>query len=254
MPLKGARILVTRPAHQAQELCRQIEAAGGTALRLPLFKIVATAQDQILRPQLLAAMDADWWLFSSANAARAATTLCPPPWRPAVAAVGAATEAVLRGEGLSDVTVPESGYSGAALLQLEPFLAPEGLKCVIVAGEEGRTELADTLILRGARVETIALYRREPIEHPMEEVAACIRASDAIVLTSADGASRLVELTADVMRDTLQRKTVLVPSARVAEKVRELGFTVPPLLPQQIADSAMVIALADWWRTRKPAP
>ncbi len=253
LDLRGACILVTRPAHQATPLCRLIERAGGSALRLPLFEIIASAPDAVLSARLATALHADWWLFTSANAAHAAATLCPPPWRPAIAAVGAATAAALRSEGLTDVRVPESRYSGAALLELEAFQNPQGLRCVIVTGEEGRTELADTLAARGARVETVALYRRRAVAHAPDLVTTQLHACDAIVLTSGEGAMRLIEMTPDGSRNTLFRKTLLVPSTRVAEKVRELGFTVPPLLPEQIADPAMADALADWWRTRKSA-
>lgn len=251
--LRGACILVTRPAHQANALCQLIEQAGGSALRLPLFEIVPSAPDAVLSARLATALYADWWLFTSANAAHAAATLCPPPWRPAIAAVGAATAAALRSEGVADVRVPASRYSSAALLELESFQHPQGLRCVIVTGEEGRTELADKLAARGAHVETLALYRRRAVAHAPDRVNTQLHACDAIVLTSGEGAARLVEITPDESRDTLFSSTMLVPSTRVAEKVRELGFTVPPLLPEQIADPAMVDALAQWWRTRKSA-
>jgi uroporphyrinogen-III synthase len=254
MVLTGARILVTRPAHQAQALCALIEQAGGSALRLPLFRIVASAADAELAARLAAAMNADWWLFTSTNAVHVAAALSPRPWPSGIAAVGAATAAALRSIGLADVQVPGANYSGAALLELEPFRAPQGLRCRVITGEQGRTELAETLSARGAQVETLALYRREAIAYQSDVAAVLIDSADAIVLTSAEAVGRLLELAPAMSSGTLLDKAVLVPSPRVAEKVRESGFTVPPLLPQQIDDSAMVDALADWWRTRKPAP
>ena len=87
---------------------------------------------------------------------------------------------------------------------------------------------------RGARVQTLALYRRRAVAHAPDLVTARVHACDAIVLTSGEGAARLVEITPEGSRDTLLHKTALVPSARVAEKVRELGFTVPPQTAKKI--------------------
>lgn len=252
--LGGARILVTRPAHQADTLCRLIEEAGGVALRLPLIDIAASAPDTVLREQLSAAAAADGWIFTSANAARIATRLHPPPWSASVAAVGTATASTLSEAGVAEVLVPESEYSAAALLKLAPLQSVQGRYCVILTGEDGRSELAETLRARGAKVETLALYRRQSTQPPSDRVRDCVASCDAIVLTSGEGAVRLFEVTPEVSRVTLLQRTVLVPSPRVAEKVRQLGFTVPPLLPRQMTDSAMVQTLSDWWRTRKSAP
>lgn len=66
--LSGVRVLVTRPAHQADALCRLIEAEGGTAIRLPLLTIEPRAN--LAEAQKLLAAGHDLWIFTSVNAVR----------------------------------------------------------------------------------------------------------------------------------------------------------------------------------------
>jgi uroporphyrinogen-III synthase len=252
--LAGARILVTRPAHQANALCRLIDVAGGSALRLPLFTIVPAATGDELRARLEAAQPADWWLFTSANAAHTAATLLPPPWKARVAAVGAATAEALRSGGVAEVLVPSARYSGAALLEQPEFASVRGQRFVIVTGEDGRAELGDGLRARGASVDILALYRRETRTHAPAHVAALVEACHAIVVTSAQGAEHLTGLMPAETRALLLRKQLAVPSSRVAQKVRELGFVAPPLMPDQVSDEAFVRVLADWWQARGTTP
>ncbi|HET7688239.1 MAG TPA: hypothetical protein VFK46_06350, partial [Candidatus Macondimonas sp.] len=59
-PLAGLRILVTRPAHQAEGLCQRIAAAGGTPVRLPTLEIVPMTDTATAQMALEAALAADW--------------------------------------------------------------------------------------------------------------------------------------------------------------------------------------------------
>jgi len=249
--LAGARILVTRPAHQADGLCHAIAAAGGTALRLPLFAIMPAADDSELRQRLDAARGAAWWLFTSANAATAAITLLPPPWLPRVAAVGPATAAVLGAAGIQDIIVPPAEFSGAGLAALPEFADAAGRDCAIVTGEDGRTDLADALRARGGRVARVALYRRDVVTHAATAVVALIESCDAIVVTSLQSLERMYALTPAERRPALLQKPLLVPSPRVVEHARTMGFLTPPLLPDRVADAAFIDALAEWWCERR---
>lgn len=244
--LAGARILVTRPAHQAEELCAAIAAAGGVALRLPLFTIVPAAGDAALQQRLDAVRSADWWLFTSANAGATALRLSPPPWRARVAAVGPATAATLNAGGITDIVVPPADYSGAALAALPNFVDAAGREFAILTGEDGRSELADALRARGGHVTVVPLYRREPLAHAAETVATLIGSCDAIVVTSQQGLQRLLTLTPAHGRKELLRKPLLVPSPRVVEHAHTMGFLLPPLLPERMTDAAIVDALVRW--------
>ena len=46
-PLSGVRVLVTRPAGQADELVAAIEAAGGEVIRFPVIKITGRGAETV---------------------------------------------------------------------------------------------------------------------------------------------------------------------------------------------------------------
>lgn len=252
--LDGARILCTRPPTQQAGLVAAIEALGGVALPLPLFNIEPAADEARLRAALRAAAARDhWWLFTSRNAAEAACRLLPPPWPPRVAAVGAGTARVLRHAGVAEVLVPTERFSAAALVALPEFAEVRGLGIAFITGEDGRTEAATELATRGARLETLALYRRVPHPQAPDHVARLIEQADAAVLTSAGALDQLLAVTPAGAQTALRRMQLVVPAPRVVELARSRGFAAPALLPEQITDAAYARALAGWWARRPEA-
>src|SRR5699024_5810893 len=96
-PLQDVHVLVTRPAHQANNLCRLLEDAGAVALRLPLLRIDPPRDPAPAQALLEQGDEFDWLLFTSVNAVHAAI-----PWlrlsaagRGRIACIGAATAAAL---------------------------------------------------------------------------------------------------------------------------------------------------------------
>lgn len=241
--LAGVRVLVTRPAHQAEGLCRLIEAEGGTAVRLPLLTIEPRANPA--DAQRLLAAGHDLWIFTSANAVRHALPLIGGRFPARLAAVGPATANALAAAGGASATTPLAGASSEALLALpELGQIPPGARVLVVTGEEGLRALEDGLAARGARVERAEVYRRVPLPYPPEAVAAALRRSDVIVATSAQSLAHLVRLTPPEARKALLKKPLVVPSARVVETARELGFTQPPRVAEPVSDAALCAACA----------
>jgi uroporphyrinogen-III synthase len=66
--LKGARILVTRPAHQSEKLCRLLVQCGGTPIRLPALEIIAADNRGHIQAVLAHLKQFQWLVFISANA------------------------------------------------------------------------------------------------------------------------------------------------------------------------------------------
>jgi uroporphyrinogen-III synthase len=239
--LKGVRVLVTRPAHQAENLCRLIEAEGGSVVRLPLLAIEPGTRAAEAR-RLLAA-PRDLWIFTSANAVRHALPLLGETWPPRLAAVGPATAAALAAAG-QDAARPLAGASSEALLELPELADAAGLRALVVTGEGGVEVLERGLAARGAVVERAEVYRRVPLPYPPEAVAAALRRSDVVVVTSGESLEQLVRLTPEGSRALLLKKPLVVPGARVVEKARELGFTQPPRLAEPMSDAALCSACA----------
>lgn len=241
--LAGLRVLVTRPAHQAEPLRRMIEARGGEAPVMPLLTIESAYDDAAARI-LEDALAFDGWIFTSANAVRYAAELESGGW-PTLYAVGNATAQALTEAGHGGALVPLAGSSSEGLLALPALQALAGRRYLIVTGEGGRSLLADTLRERGAEVETVALYRRRPVEYAAARVTAEIDMADVIVLTSGGALEHLWQLTPESARASLLRRKLVVPSPRVVEKALELGFAAP-LVPDEVADAAIVRSLELW--------
>lgn len=250
-PLSGLRVLVTRPAPQAENLCRMIEAQGGIAVRLPLLAIQPTAHPARAEGVLAAARTYDAWIFTSANAVRHAERLCRQPWPPRIAAVGAATAAALEAGGIEVQMAPLSAHSSEALLALPEFADVRDRRILIVTGEDGLDLLARTLFERGAHVEIAEVYRRVPLPYDAEAMLSALRGVDLIVVTSGEALTHLFNLTPEGSRATLLKKQLAVPSARVLEQSTALGFAHPPVITQPMSDAAIVRALTEW-RIKNP--
>jgi len=241
-PLAGRRILVTRPAHQADNLCRLIEADGGVAIRLPLLTIEPVANAADAQRRLAAAHDL--WIFTSANAVRHALRLTGGTLPAHLAAIGPATAAALAAAGGAEAATPLAGASSEALLQRPELQDVRGRRVLIVTGAGGLDVLERELQARGASVERADVYRRVALPYPPEAVASAVRRSDVIVVTSGQSLEHLVRLTPAEAQRLLLRKPLVVPSARMVETARGLGFTQTPRVAEPVSDQALCAACA----------
>jgi uroporphyrinogen-III synthase len=240
--LAGRRILVTRPAHQADNLCRLIEAEGGTAVRLPLLTIEPVASPAEAQRRLAAGHDL--WIFTSVNAVRHALPLAGGRLAASLAAIGPATAAALAAAGGAVAATPLAGASSEALLEQPELRDVAGKRILVVTGAEGLELLERTLRERGATVERAEVYRRVALPYPPETVLAALRRADVLVVTSGQALEHLVRLTPEEARKSLWRKALVVPSARMVEKARDLGFLQPPRVAEPVSDAALCAACA----------
>jgi len=163
--LNGARVLVTRPAHQAQNLSQLIEERGGVAIRFPTLAIVAVDNASTIRDTLAHLERYQWFIFISANAVTMhgyySDGVKMPQFKLGrIAAIGKATAQALAHAGLPASLVPEGVYNSEALLAMPQMQQMKGQNCLIIRGEGGREELATTLRSRGAAVEYLDVYKR----------------------------------------------------------------------------------------------
>jgi uroporphyrinogen-III synthase len=96
---------------------------------------------------------------------------------------GPQTAAVLRSAGLTAVH-PERGYTAEDVLQLNACQVKNDDHWLIVKGVGGRLTYAETLTQRGARVDSIEVYRRSLIGEQMADLALRAQQSDAIWISS----------------------------------------------------------------------
>ncbi len=248
--LSGLRILVTRPAAQAELVCRLLAARGADVQRLPLQVIEPARTPAVAKRLFETHRDAHAWIFTSTNAVKFAAELDPGVWPPCIA-VGAATAAALQALGQSPA-VPVSAYSSDGVLALPELQDVAGHRYLVVAGEHGLDRIHDGLVARGAVVSKAAVYRRVALPHPQEAVAQALDQVQAAVVTSGEALQRLHLLTTDATRPSLLRTQLVVPSQRVVEQAQQLGFLRVPLVPDPITDAAYVQCLEHWWAEAAP--
>jgi uroporphyrinogen-III synthase len=224
-PLRGAGIVITRPARQAALLAQQIAAVGGTPLIFPTIAILPPGDTRVLDDVRRRLAQFDYAIFVSANAAEFGIG-DPTAWPAALPAFapGPGTAAALVEAGIGDVRQPRTTMDSEGLLELDEFAAPAGKRVVIFRGGTGRDLLADTLTARGAQVTRVDCYRRARPQSGAEGLTAAWREHrvDAITLTSSEGLDNLWEMLDAYGRNELAATPAFVSHPRIAERAHAL--------------------------------
>jgi uroporphyrinogen-III synthase len=254
--LAGVGVLVTRPAAQADGLCKLIEGAGGVAHRFPVLEICAPRDPEPLRDIVDQLDSYDCVVFVSANAVQRALDVLleehPWPGSVRIAVIGRRSAKELERYGLSADLCPDTRFDSEGLLALPALQAVNGQRFVIFRGDGGREYLAETLRQRGASVDYIEAYSRI---RPDSDATPVLRqwqsgAIDVVVVNSAESLCNLWDMLDDVGQQLLKQTPVLLVSERMLPLIEQLGLTAPPLLAGNATDEAVVKALLDWQAPR----
>lgn len=248
--LDGLRVLITRPAAQSALLREQLASAGAQVRSLPLLQILPPRDPAAAAECLRSGLGSHLWLFTSANAVRGAARIGiaagvrPADWPQTLIAIGRGTATALAA--LDRSALAPEGATSEALLSWPELQGVEGREIRVVTGEGGRGLIAETLAERGARVRVARCYRRERVAHAAEEVQAALAGVQVVVLTGGESLEALVERVPPAQRAALFRLTLVVPSNRVVELARRLGFTGALLVPDAVSDAAYLARLLRW--------
>ena len=219
--LAGRRILVTRPRELAQGLAGLIAGAGGEPVLYPAIEIRDAEDPAAARATLARLAQFDLAVFVSPSAVRKALELLGAPWpaRLRAAALGAGTRRELEARGVASIVAPQDGADSEALLALAPLREVAGARVLILRGAGGRELIAETLAARGARVQIVECYRRA------RPVGAAVPAGtlDAVCANSGETLDNLAAL---LGLARLRAAPLFVPHERVAQRARDMGFTV----------------------------
>lgn len=253
-PLKDCTVLVTRPAEQAAELCRQLEAYGGTALAFPAMRIEPLAVPSMTRGTPTPADAYDLVVFVSVNAVMHGLRWVERAPTTRIAAVGRTTAAALRSASVPVQLVPDHDYTSEALLRLPELLERPPRRALIVRGGPGRETLRSGLEAFGSSVDTLDVYRRDlpsvdPAQLDALESRWATEGIDVVTVTSVEILRNLHALLADRGRSLLTRTPLLTVSGRIALAARELGYT-GEVIPAPAADDATLVGTLAKWRTR----
>ena len=246
--LRGAGIVITRPARQAAGLAREIAALGGTPLVFPAIVILPPADTAALRAVQAELARYDVAIFVSANAVEYGVG-DPASWPPRMLtlAPGPGTAAALAGLGIADVRIPMTTMDSEGLLALPELRDVAGKRVVIFRGESGRELLRNALEARGASVVQAECYRRA---RPQSGATGLIEAwrekrIDAVTLTSGEGLENLWEILGAEGRAFLDATPIFVPHPRIADRAKALGLREVIVTPP--ADAGLIASLLEYF-------
>jgi uroporphyrinogen-III synthase len=163
------RILVTRPAAQAEEWVVQLQRSGLDAVALPLMAIAAPHDLAAVRQAWIALPSRQLVFFVSPNAAEwfFSQQVEPTTWPASLQAAspGPGTSAVLRRCGVPSHLVVEPAadapqFDSEALWSVLQNLTWAHASVLVVRGDGGRDWLAEQLREAGAEVSFVSAYRR----------------------------------------------------------------------------------------------
>jgi len=250
--LVGLRVVITRPLRQGAELQQRLEQAGARPLLFPLLAIADPIDPGAARDSLARPGDYDLLIFVSPNAVRHGIAQLPAglPENIMLACVGRGTARVLQQQtGRAPDLIPEQGHDSDALLALPALQAGRisGKKVLIVRGEGGREQLAESLRARGAQVGYAEVYRRVKPDNDPETLLGPLRRGeiDIISVTSTEALDYLLEF-GKSERDILQHTPLVVFHQRIAETARQRGFQGPVLVCEQPGDEGLLDTLRRW--------
>ncbi|HEY0855825.1 MAG TPA: uroporphyrinogen-III synthase [Albitalea sp.] len=231
------RVIVTRPAAQADTWVHSLSQHGIEAVALPLIDIVPPVDASAVQ-QAWRELDAQRLVvFVSPNAAEQFFALRPDlaEWPATVlaATVGPGTTQTLRRHGVPAACIVEPApdapqFDSESLWQQ---LAPRdwrGAAVLIVRGDGGREWLADTLRAHGAVVAFVAAYRRAAprLDAAAEGVlAGAIAHPDRHLwfFSSSEALDHLVQLRPQV---DWRASRAIATHPRIAQRARDCGFGV----------------------------
>lgn len=244
--LGGMVVLVTRPADQAEPLCRLILEAGGAAIRFPTLEIEPIAVEANLLQQ---ALQTDWLIFTSTNAVDFAVKAFNGKMTgfqgPNIGAVGQSTANALSLAGFKVDCVPKVIFSSEGLLAEPAMQQVAGLTFTIVRGVGGREKIAQTLMERGAqRVDYLEVYRRSRPETGNRQRLdnLCSGSLGAITITSGEALQNLLLMVDAASASLLKKLPLIVVSDRIKELAQQLGFA-QILVSLQPTDAAILQTL-----------
>jgi uroporphyrinogen III methyltransferase/synthase len=158
--LSGLRIVVTRAAHQAEDLAAPLRERGAEVLLVPVIGIAPPLDPAPLREAAAHCNDYDWIVFSSSNAVEAFAAELPAgqSCSARIATVGAATWAAAERKGLTVHLVPEK-YVAESLVEALGSQNLAGKRVLIPSAAVTREVVPPALRELGAQVEVVEVYR-----------------------------------------------------------------------------------------------
>jgi len=224
-PLRGRRIVVTRPREQAPGLAGELERLGASVVLVPLVRI-EPAEDASALESALDELDRyDWVVFTSVNGVASVRDRGAALRGVRVAAVGPATADAVRALGSEPAFVPDRFQADEIVAGLGSL---EGARVLLPQADMASPQLAEELRERGAEVDAIVAYRTVAVEPSEAELEELERGADAVVVASGSAARVLSELAGrhEGVQRLVAHTLVACIGPKTAGAAREVGLPV----------------------------
>ena len=250
--LSGQRILLTRPAGQADGLAAAVAALGGEPLHLPVVRIAPPGDWAALDAAIGQAATFDWIVFASVNGVRSFAARLREKGGDArllgtarLAAIGAATATALGEAGLACDLVPATANSEGMVAALLPTLRAG--RVLLIRADRGRDVMRRDLEQAGHEVVEVVAYATCPVASLDFEDEARLDAApvDWVTITSGAIAEAAVSLFGERMREWRIASLSPVTSRVLAA----LGFP-PDCEALDSSAAGLVEAMRRWHDTR----
>lgn len=225
-PLFGQRILVTRPAHQADDLRIPLAELGAEVLLQPAIEIGPPANWGPVEDAIFTLPQYHTIIFTSSNGVdyffeRLHSLGNDARWlgRAKIAAIGPGTAAALKKYGLWADLIPTEHRAEALAEALSPT---KDANYLLVRASRGREVLTEHLRAAGASVQEVVVYESRDVKEPLPEIAALVNSGkiDWVTVTSSAIARSLHAMFGEHLKKTKLASISPLTSATL----RELGY------------------------------
>lgn len=177
-PLRGRRVLVTRPRGQAAGVRAELQALGAEVEVVPVIEILPPEDLQPLYEAAGRLPTYHWVVFTSRNGVDSLARVAGRPTlggSTRVACIGPATaEAVRRLLGWR-VHLQPKAYVAESLVEAFREVGVSGARVLLARAQEARDTLPEGLRGLGAHVDVVAAYRTEPAYNEAEHLQEVLR-------------------------------------------------------------------------------
>jgi uroporphyrinogen-III synthase len=247
--LRGKRVVITRPASQAQSFIDGLSAAESVPILFPTIQIAPIQDNPLLDSALRTLSRYDWIVFTSVNGVHSVLDrMTELGMRVAalnsasVAGIGPATVAALRNRGVQVDLQPAEYVAEAIFTALNEREVIDGSHFLLLRADIARVTLREQLSEAGGIVEEIPVYQTVRGEPDPGAFAELRRGVDVITFTSSSTVRYFFELLPDA-RDIASRARIVCIGPITAQTARDFGLTVALVAESYTVDGLLTALL-----------
>ncbi len=219
--------MVTRAAHQAEELATPLRALGAEVILLPVIGIAPPLNIEPLRRAAAHCNEYDWIIFTSANGLAAFVAelpRSPKACKARIATIGAATREAAEERGFQVSLTPEK-YVAESLIEAFSGEDLKNRRILIPSAAVTRDVVPRELRKRGADVDVVEAYRNVIPPETAAKAAAIFREPypDWVLFASSSAVDNLVNL---IGVDRLRHTRIATIGPITSETVRKHGLSL----------------------------